>query len=34
MQPMCKEELRIKEFNTLTNENSRVDKYYNIIFNA
>ena len=34
MQPMCKEELRIKEFNTLINETSRVDKYYNIIFNA
>ena len=34
MQPMCKEELRIKEFNTLINESSRVDKYYNIIFNV
>ena len=34
MQPMCKEELRIKEFNTLINETSRVDKYYNIIFNV
>ena len=34
MQPMCKEELRIKEFNTLINETSRIDKYYNIIFNA
>lgn len=34
MQPMCKEELRIKEFNTLINENSRVEQYYNIIFNV
>ena len=35
MQPICKdEEKRIKEFNTLINDNSRVDKYYNIIFNV
>ena len=34
MQPMQKEEIRIAKFKTLTNENSRVDKYYNIIFNA
>ena len=35
MQPICKdEEKRIAEFNALINENSKVDKYYNIIFNA
>lgn len=34
MQPMYKEELRVKEFKALINENSRVDKYYNIIFNV
>ena len=35
MQPMCKdEEKRIAEFYSLINENSRVDKYYNIIFNV
>ena len=34
MQPMQKEEIRITKFKALTNENSRVDKYYNIIFNA
>ena len=34
MQPMQKEEIRTAKFKTLTNENSRVDKYYNIIFNA
>ena len=35
MQTICKdEEKRIKEFNALINDNSRVDKYYNIIFNV
>ena len=35
MQPINKtEEEKIKEFSSLIRENSRVDKYYNIIFNA
>ena len=35
MQPINKtEEEKIKEFSSLIRENSRVDQYYNIIFNA